>query len=314
MQKRILDILQNTQKVIIGKERVTKLLLTALLADGHVLLEDVPGTGKTRLAKALAASLGIEFGRIQFTPDMLPADITGLHIYDRESGKFVLNKGPVFTNILLADEINRATPRTQSALLECMEERQVTVDGKTRPLPAPFIVIATQNPVETTGTFPLPEAQLDRFFMKLSMGLPSKEEELSILTRFEHAQPLAELSAVCTTEEIVAAQRDYKKVFVHPLLLDYMTELSQQSRRHPYVVTGVSPRGTLALLNASKAYAFLHERSFVVPEDIKAVAVFVLAHRLVLSRGVGSQSTGTEIIEKLLSDVAVPTENWGKHE
>ena len=314
MQKRILDILQNTQKVIIGKERVTKLLLTALLADGHVLLEDVPGTGKTRLAKALAASLGLEFGRIQFTPDMLPADITGLHIYDRESGKFVLNKGPVFTNILLADEINRATPRTQSALLECMEERQVTVDGKTRPLPAPFIVIATQNPVETTGTFPLPEAQLDRFFMKLSMGLPSKEEELSILTRFEHAQPLAELSAVCTTEEIVAAQKDYKKVFVHPLLLDYMTELSQQSRRHPYVVTGVSPRGTLALLNASKAYAFLHERSFVVPEDIKAVAVFVLAHRLVLSRGVGSQSTGTEIIEKLLSDVAVPTENWGKHE
>ena len=314
MQKRILDILQNTQKVIIGKERVTKLLLTALLADGHVLLEDVPGTGKTRLAKALAASLGIEFGRIQFTPDMLPADITGLHIYDRESGKFVLNKGPVFTNILLADEINRATPRTQSALLECMEERQVTVDGKTRPLPAPFIVIATQNPVETTGTFPLPEAQLDRFFMKLSMGLPSKEEELSILTRFEHAQPLAELSAVCTTEEIVAAQRDYKKVFVHPLLLDYMTELSQQSRHHPYVVTGISPRGTLALLNASKAYAFLHERSFVVPEDIKAVAVFVLAHRLVLSRGVGSQSTGTEIIEKLLSDVAVPTENWGKHE
>ena len=214
----------------------------------------------------------------------------------------------------MADEINRATPRTQSALLECMEEHQVTVDGNTRPLPAPFIVIATQNPVETTGTFPLPEAQLDRFFMKLSMGLPSKEEELSILTRFEHSQPLLELSAVCTTEEIVAAQKDYKKVFVHPLLLDYMTELSQQSRRHPYVVTGVSPRGTLALLNASKAYAFLHERSFVVPEDIKAVAVFVLAHRLVLSRGVGSQSTGTEIIEKLLSDVAVPTENWGKHE
>ena len=240
--------------------------------------------------------------------------VTGLNYYNQKQGEFVFKSGPVFCNILLADEINRATPRTQSALLECMEERQVTVDGKTRPLPAPFIVIATQNPVETTGTFPLPEAQLDRFFMKLSMGLPSKEEELSILTRFEHAQPLAELSAVCTTEEIVAAQKDYKKVFVHPLLLDYMTELSQQSRRHPYVVTGVSPRGTLALLNASKAYAFLHERSFVVPEDIKAVAVFVLAHRLVLSRGVGSQSTGTEIIEKLLSDVAVPTENWGKHE
>lgn len=170
MQKRILDILQNTQKVIIGKERVTKLLLTALLADGHVLLEDVPGTGKTRLAKALAASLGIEFGRIQFTPDMLPADITGLHIYDRESGKFVLNKGPVFTNILLADEINRATPRTQAGLLECMEERQVTIDGKTQKLEPPFFVVATENPVETAGTFPLPEAQMDRFLMKLSMG------------------------------------------------------------------------------------------------------------------------------------------------
>ena len=291
---------ENIESVIVGKGKVIDMVMTSLIAGGHILLEDVPGTGKTVMAK--------------FTPDLLPSDVTGLNYYNQKQGEFVFKSGPVFCNILLADEINRATPRTQSALLECMEERQVTVDGKTRPLPAPFIVIATQNPVETTGTFPLPEAQLDRFFMKLSMGLPSKEEELSILTRFEHAQPLAELSAVCTTEEIVAAQKDYKKVFVHPLLLDYMTELSQQSRRHPYVVTGVSPRGTLALLNASKAYAFLHERSFVVPEDIKAVAVFVLAHRLVLSRGVGSQSTGTEIIEKLLSDVAVPTENWGKHE
>lgn len=305
---------ENIESVIVGKGKVIDMVMTSLIAGGHILLEDVPGTGKTVMAKSLARSLDASFSRVQFTPDLLPSDVTGLNYYNQKQGEFVFKSGPVFCNILLADEINRATPRTQSALLECMEERQVTVDGKTRPLPAPFIVIATQNPVETTGTFPLPEAQLDRFFMKLSMGLPSKEEVLSILTRFEHAQPLAELSAVCTTEEIVAAQKDYKKVFVHPLLLDYMTELSQQSRRHPYVVTGVSPRGTLALLNASKAYAFLHERSFVVPEDIKAVAVFVLAHRLVLSRGVGSQSTGTEIIEKLLSDVAVPTENWGKHE
>lgn len=305
---------ENIESVIVGKGKVIDMVMTSLIAGGHILLEDVPGTGKTVMAKSLARSLDASFSRVQFTPDLLPSDVTGLNYYNQKQGEFVFKSGPVFCNILLADEINRATPRTQSALLECMEERQVTVDGKTRPLPAPFIVIATQNPVETTGTFPLPEAQLDRFFMKLSMGLPSKEEELSILTRFEHSQPLAELSAVCTTEEIVEAQRDYKKVFVHPLLLDYMTELSQQSRRHPYVVTGVSPRGTLALLNASKAYAFLHERSFVVPEDIKAVAVFVLAHRLVLSRGVGSQSTGAEIIEKLLSDVAVPTENWGKHE
>ena len=303
-------------KGIIGQKDTIRNVLIAIFAEGNVLLEGMPGMGKTQLVKTISKVLNLDFSRIQFTPDLMPADVVGTNIVVKENDStvFKFEKGPVFTNLLLADEINRATPKTQSALLECMEERQVTVDGKTRPLPAPFIVIATQNPVETTGTFPLPEAQLDRFFMKLSMGLPSKEEELSILTRFEHAQPLAELSAVCTTEEIVAAQKDYKKVFVHPLLLDYMTELSQQSRRHPYVVTGVSPRGTLALLNASKAYAFLHERSFVVPEDIKAVAVFVLAHRLVLSRGVGSQSTGTEIIEKLLSDVAVPTENWGKHE
>ena len=205
MQKRILDILQNTQKVIIGKERVTKLLLTALLADGHVLLEDVPGTGKTRLAKALAASLGIEFGRIQFTPDMLPADITGLHIYDRESGKFVLNKGPVFTNILLADEINRATPRTQAGLLECMEERQVTIDGKTQKLEPPFFVVATENPVETAGTFPLPEAQMDRFLMKLSMGLPTREEEVQILDTYMAEDPLKKLTAVIDQETLESA-------------------------------------------------------------------------------------------------------------
>lgn len=304
---------ENIESVIVGKGKVIDMVMTSLISGGHILLEDVPGTGKTVMAKSLARSLDASFSRVQFTPDLLPSDVTGLNYYNQKQGEFVFKSGPVFCNILLADEINRATPRTQSALLECMEERQVTVDGTTRPLPTPFIVIATQNPVETTGTFPLPEAQLDRFFMKLSMGLPSKEEELSILTRFERAQPLAKLSAVCTTDEILAAQQEYKKVYVHPLLLDYMAELSQQSRRHPYVVTGVSPRGTLALLNATKAYAFLQERDFVVPEDIKTVAIPVLAHRLVLSRGVGSQSTGTEIIEKLLSDVAVPTENWEKH-
>ena len=307
-------VLANCGKVIVGKDEAITLVFTSFLCSGHVLLEDVPGTGKTMLLRAFSKTIGGKFKRIQFTPDLLPSDLTGINFYNQKTGEFQFREGPLFSNIILADEINRATPRTQSSLLEAMEERQISVDGTTTRLEEPFMVMATQNPLESYGTFPLPEAQIDRFFMKLSMGLPSKEEELSILTRFEHAQPLAELSAVCTTEEIVAAQKDYKKVFVHPLLLDYMTELSQQSRRHPYVVTGVSPRGTLALLNASKAYAFLHERSFVVPEDIKAVAVFVLAHRLVLSRGVGSQSTGTEIIEKLLSDVAVPTENWGKHE
>ena len=307
------EIKENIESVIVGKGKVIDMVMTSLIAGGHILLEDVPGTGKTVMAKSLARSLDASFSRVQFTPDLLPSDVTGLNYYNQKQGEFVFKSGPVFCNIYwqtkltaLHQEHNLHFRMHGGASSYCRRKDQTPSCS--------FIVIATQNPVETTGTFPLPEAQLDRFFMKLSMGLPSKEEELSILTRFEHAQPLAELSAVCTTEEIVAAQKDYKKVFVHPLLLDYMTELSQQSRRHPYVVTGVSPRGTLALLNASKAYAFLHERSFVVPEDIKAVAVFVLAHRLVLSRGVGSQSTGTEIIEKLLSDVAVPTENWGKHE
>lgn len=301
---------ENIESVIIGKGQIIDMIMTSLISGGHVLLEDVPGTGKTVMAKSLARSLDASFSRVQFTPDLLPSDVTGLNYFNQKQGEFVFKQGPVFCNILLADEINRATPRTQSALLECMEEKQVTVDGTTRALPAPFIVIATQNPVETTGTFPLPEAQLDRFFMKLSMGLPSKQEEFSILTRFEHDQPLTTLSAVCTKEDILRAQKEYRDVYVHSSLLEYMAELAQQSRRHPYVVTGVSPRGTLALLNASKAYAYLQGRSFVVPEDIKTVAIPVLAHRLVISRGVGNQSTGEEIIAKLLSDVEVPTENW----
>ena len=311
MQKRILDILQNTQKVIIGKERVTKLLLTALLADGHVLLEDVPGTGKTRLAKALAASLGIEFGRIQFTPDMLPADITGLHIYDRESGKFVLNKGPVFTNILLADEINRATPRTQAGLLECMEERQVTIDGETRKLDEVFFVIATQNPIESSGTFPLPEAQMDRFFMKLSMGFPSKEEELAILDRFQIEEPLKTLEPVCTREEILEAMEEIRKIYVHPEIKKYLVDLAEASRQDGELLSGVSPRGTLALFKGIRAYAWLKGRDYVVPEDVKALAVPVLAHRLVLA-GAGDTDAERRIMEEILKRVEVPVEDWKK--
>lgn len=310
MREDINKVLENVGKVIIGKKDVLEKLLAGLLADGHVLLEDVPGTGKTKLAKALSASLGVDFGRIQFTPDMLPADITGMHIYSRETEQFEWKEGPVFTNILLADEINRATPRTQAGLLECMEERQVTVDGVTRKLAEPFFVIATQNPLETTGTFPLPEAQLDRFFMKLSMGLPDKKEEVGILKRFILDQPYETLQAVCKKEQILAAREQVKKVHVHELLLEYMADLVQATRKDKEILSGVSPRGTMALLRASQAYAWIRGRDYVVPEDIKTVADPVMAHRLVLSRGFGGAVTGQTKIEEILGQVSVPTEEW----
>lgn len=300
----------NIEKVIIGKGEVIDLMMTALIAGGHVLLQDVPGTGKTVLAKSLAKSLDASFSRIQFTPDLLPSDVTGLNYFNQKEGEFVFKAGPVFCNILLADEINRATPRTQSSLLECMEEKQVTIDGVTRPLSAPFFVIATQNPVETTGTFPLPEAQLDRFFMQLSMGLPSKDEELAILNRFQKDQPLADLEPVCHTEDILKAREESLSVYVHPALMSYLVDLVQATRNHPYVVNGVSPRGSLAFLHAVQAYAYLHSRSYAVPEDMKATAIPVLAHRLITNRGVGNLSSGEEIMQQILSETPVPTENW----
>ena len=302
-------VLNNISKVIIGKEEIITLLLTAILSDGHVLLEDVPGTGKTKIAKSLAKSLDAEFNRIQFTPDLLPSDITGLTLYDQKKGEFVLRKGPAFTNILLADEINRATPRTQSGLLECMEERQITIDGESYPAGTPFFVIATQNPVETLGTFPLPEAQVDRFMMKLSMGLPTKEEECQILERYMKDEPLAALESVVSLEEVAKAKNEIEEVFVHKCVLEYMVEIIAATRSGENVLMGVSPRGSLALLHCAKAYAYLQGRNFVTPDDIKTLAVPVLAHRIVM--GFEKSGTSKTFVEHILSSTVVPTEEFG---
>ena len=302
-------VIGNIGKVIIGKEEIVALLLTALLADGHVLLEDVPGTGKTKLAKALAKSLDVGFNRIQFTPDLLPGDITGLTIYDQKKEEFVLRKGPAFTNILLADEINRATPRTQSGLLECMEERQITIDGETYPAGEPFFVIATQNPVETLGTFPLPEAQMDRFMMKLSMGLPTKEDEYSILERYMKDEPLVSLLPVVSIDEFKQAKEEIEAVFVHKCILEYMVEIVSATRHGENIIMGVSPRGTLALLHCAKAYAYLQGRSFVTPDDVKALAVPVLSHRIVM--GYDKSSNSEAYVKNILATTVVPTEEFG---
>ncbi len=309
-QEKMQQVKKNIQTVIIGKEKVIDLTLSALIAGGHILLEDVPGTGKTILAKTLAKSIQAEFSRIQFTPDLLPSDVTGLNYFNQKQGEFVFRKGPVFANIVLGDEINRAAPRTQSSLLECMEEKQVTIDGVTRKTGNPFFVIATQNPVETAGTFPLPEAQLDRFLLQVSMGMPDSAEELKILERFIHDSPLEQITPAMTLEELRSLQEACQNIYVHPSLMEYIVALSQASRDYRHVLTGVSPRGTLALLKAVQAYALVQGRTYAVPEDIKTLAVPVLAHRIVLSSGGFGTIEKCKFIEQLLRSVTVPIEDW----
>ncbi len=300
-------VTENISKVIVGKEEVIKLILTAMVAEGHILLEDVPGTGKTKLAKALARSINGDYARIQFTPDLLPADITGLNVYNRQTNEFVLRKGPIFTNILLADEINRATPRTQAGLLECMEEKQATIDGETYGMESEFFVIATQNPVETAGTFPLPEAQMDRFMMKLSMGALGRAQELEVLARYMEADPLDTLSSVVTLEDLQEARVEAAKVYVHKCIQEYIVDLVAETRVGSSVVMGVSPRGSLALMKCAKAYAALSGREYCVPDDVKAVAPFVLSHRIIL--GYGDNETD-KFVDKILRNTDVPTEDY----
>lgn len=304
-------IKENMEKVIVGKSRQIDLVLAALLAKGHVLLEDVPGTGKTVLAKSLARSIDTDFKRIQFTPDLLPSDLIGINYFNQKEQEFVFRRGALFTNILLADEINRATPRTQSSLLESMEEKQITVDGVTYVLDQPFFVIATENPVETQGTFPLPEAQLDRFLIQLSMGYTEKEETVKILERFVNEVPAQNLSPVISKEQLLQMQEAIKQVTIHPDVAAYSVDIVEKTREAEAVQLGVSPRGNLALLKAAQALAAIRGRDFVTPDDIKTLAEPVLGHRILLRGASRNRSTQIQnLITGILEEVEVPTENF----
>lgn len=300
-------VADNCSKVILGKEAAIEKIAVSFLCGGHVLLEDVPGTGKTVLFRAFAKSVGGDFKRIQFTPDVMPSDITGINFYNRKTDEFELRKGPVFTNVVLADEINRATPRTQSALLEAMAEGQVSIDGTTHMLPSEFMVAATQNPLESHGTFPLPEAQMDRFFMRLSLGYMNRKDELEVMARKSTTELLEQLSVVVSNEEIRMLKQEYHEVEVRDVVAEYMMDIIERTRNHGEVLIGASTRGAMALYEASQVLAAFRGRDYVMPEDVKELAPAVLAHRLTY-RGVFLQSSGGTTFEKLLEEVPVPTE------
>ena len=301
-------IIDEISRAIVGKEGVLQLVLTGIVAGGHVLFEDYPGLAKTLIARCFAQTFGIEFKRIQFTPDLLPSDITGSHIYDRNKSEFVLVPGPIFSNIILADEINRATPKTQSALLEAMQEEQVSIAGETRILPSPFIVIATQNPIEYEGTFPLPEAQLDRFILRLSVGYPSPADEIEILNRrLKRKEDEVRLSTVCSGEELLAMRTAAEEVHVAPDVEEYIVSLVNRTRNHPSIYVGASPRGSLALIKLARARAAIEGRDFVLPDDVKRLAVPALAHRLILTPDLWTRrTTEGDVLETIIRTTPVP--------
>jgi MoxR-like ATPase len=306
-------LIDNIATVIVGKRGSVELALTSLISRGHILIEDVPGVGKTMLARSIAVTTGCEFRRLQFTPDLLPSDVTGVSIFNQKSENFEFRPGPVMSQVVLADEINRATPKTQSALLEAMGERQVTVEGVTYALPEPFMVLATQNPIEYEGTFPLPEAQLDRFFMRISLGYPSREEEVAILDRREQSDPIDTLKAACSPADVVRLQHLAEQVYIDALVKQYIVDLANATRTHREAALGVSPRASLSLMKGARARAMLQGRDFVVPDDVKSIAVSVMAHRVLLSPSARMRGVTQEaVVEEVLAEVAVPGGSGGR--
>jgi len=302
-------VIDNINRVIVGKEPVIELALVALLCEGHVLIEDVPGIGKTTLAKSVARSLGCSFRRIQFTPDLLPSDVTGIYYFNQKAQEFQFRPGPVMTQIVLADEINRATPRTQSALLEAMQEQQVTVDVETMALPRPFMVLATQNPIELEGTFPLPEAQIDRFLLKIALGYPSEDEENAILLRFEREDPLEALQPVTSPQELLAMQKAVRQIMIEESVRQYIVRVVRATREHRHVDLGASPRGTLALYRTSQALAAIRGRTFVIPDDVKTLTPAVLTHRIMISPQTRLRGRKPEeVVAEIVAEVPVPVD------